>query len=144
VQAALENVALWHERDISHSSVERVILPDATILCDFMLHRISKVIDGLQIYPDRMLHNMELTGGLIYSQAVLLALTEGGMNREDAYAIVQRNSMKSWAGEGDFRTLLSQDEELTARLSAEALGRCFEPQRFLKHLDRVFERVFEA
>ena len=141
-QAALENVALWHERDISHSSVERVILPDATILCDFMLARMSRVLEELHVYPERMRQNMAITRGLIFSQRVLLALTEGGLDRDDAYAIVQRNAMRTWAGEGDFRELLGADEELARLLSPEALDECFDPQRMLRHVDAIYERVF--
>jgi adenylosuccinate lyase len=143
VQAALENIVLWHERDISHSSVERVILPDATIACDFMLARTTRILDGLLVYPERMQHNMQLTRGLIFSQAVLLALTEAGMSRDAAYDIVQRNSMKTWAGEGSFRELLAKDEELTQVLSAEQLDACFDPDRFLVHVDRIYARTFE-
>jgi adenylosuccinate lyase len=143
VQAALENVALWHERDISHSSVERVILPDATILCDFMLARITRIVDGLLVYPERMAQNMAITRGLVYSQAVLLALTRAGLTREEAYAIVQRNAMRTWAGEGSFRELLSGDEALTAVLGSEQLAECFDPARYLGHVDEIFRRVFE-
>ena len=142
VQAALENVALWHERDISHSSVERVILPDATILCDYMLARITRILDGLLVYPERMRENLAITRGLIYSQAVLLALTHRGLERDAAYAIVQRNAMRTWAGEGDFRTLLAADDELTAVLEASQLEACFDPDRFLSHIDEIFHRVF--
>jgi adenylosuccinate lyase len=142
VQAALENVALWHERDISHSSVERVILPDATILCDFMLARITRIVDGLLVYPERMAQNMAITRGLVYSQAVLLALTQAGLTRDDAYAIVQRNAMRTWAGEGNFRDLLSRDEQLTAVLAAEQLAACFDPGRYLRHVDEIYRRVF--
>ena len=144
VQAALENIALWHERDISHSSVERVILPDATILCDYMLARITRILDGLLVYPERMQQNLAITRGLIYSQAVLLALTHAGLERDAAYAIVQRNAMRTWAGEGDFRTLLAADDELTAVLGAPQLGTCFDPDRFLMHIDEIFRRAFES
>jgi adenylosuccinate lyase len=142
VQAALENVALWHERDISHSSVERVILPDATILCDFMLARITRILDGLLVYPERMTRNMEITRGLVYSQAVLLALTRAGLSRDEAYAIVQRNAMRTWAGEGDFRDLLSRDDALHAVLNADQLDACFRPERYLRHVDEIYRRVF--
>jgi adenylosuccinate lyase len=141
VQAALENVPLWHERDISHSSVERVILPDATILCDFMLARMTRVIEGLHVYPDRMQQNMAITRGLIYSQAVLLALTEAGLGREEAYDIVQESAMRTWAGEGTLQELLARDERLTAVLTTEALAACFDPQRYLRHVDAVLERA---
>jgi adenylosuccinate lyase len=143
VQAALEDVPLWHERDISHSSVERVILPDATILCDFMLARMTAILDGLLIYPERMQQNMEITRGLVYSQAVLLALTRTGMPREQAYDIIQRNAMKTWAGEGGFRELLSADPELTAALPPDELDECFDASSFLRQVDPIFRRVFD-
>jgi len=143
VQAGLENVPLWHERDISHSSVERVILADSTILCDFMLARMTRVLDGLLVYPERMQQNMGITRGLIYSQAVLLALTSAGLSRDEAYDIVQRNAMRAWAGEGEsFKDLLEQDSALGAVLSAEQLDTCFDPERLLRNLDPIFERVF--
>ncbi len=142
VSAALEDVSLWHERDIAHSSVERVILPDATILCDAMLARMTRILDGLLVYPERMAHNLAITRGLIFSQAVLLALTEAGLERDAAYAIVQRLAMRVWAGEGEFRDLLQADPEVRAALAADRLRACFEPERYLRHVDRVFERVF--
>jgi adenylosuccinate lyase len=142
VQAALENVALWHERDISHSSVERVILPDATILCDYMLARVTRILDGLLVYPERMRQNFEITRGLVFSQAVLLALTRKGLTREAAYAIVQRNAMKTWAGEGSFHELLGADEELQAAMSADELKQAFDPSQLLRHVDAIYERVF--
>jgi adenylosuccinate lyase len=142
VQAALENVALWHERDISHSSAERVILPDATILCDFMLARMTRILDGLVVHADRMRHNLELTHGLIYSQAVLLALTDSGMDRDAAYLVVQRHAMRTWAGEGSFRDLLAADPEVARRLPGSALDACFEPDRFLRHVRTIHDRVF--
>jgi adenylosuccinate lyase len=144
VQAALENVALWHERDISHSSVERVILPDAMILCDYMLARMTRIVDGLHVYPERMKQNMGITRGLIYSQAVLLALTEAGLGRDEAYDIVQRNAMRTWGGEGEFRELLSADEALTAVLDPQQRGACFAPERFLHHVDEIYRRVFDG
>jgi len=142
VQTALENVPLWHERDISHSSNERVILPDATIACDFMLARMTSILDGLLVYPERMLQNMEITRGLVFSQAVLLALTAAGLSRESAYAIVQRNAMRTWAGEAGFKELLSRDAELNEALSTEELDACFDPTRFLKEVDKIYRRVF--
>jgi len=141
VQAALENVPLWHERDISHSSVERVILPDATILCDYMLVRMTRILDGLHVYPERMRSNMELTRGLPYSQAVLLALTTRGMTRERAYDAVQRNAMRTWAGEGHFRDVLAADPEVGALLAPADLDSLFDPSRFLAHVDTVYARV---
>jgi adenylosuccinate lyase len=143
VQAALENIPLWHERDISHSSAERVLLPDATIACDFMTARMTSILDGLLVYPERMQQNMAITRGLVYSQAVLLALTGAGLSRDEAYAIVQRNAMRTWAGEGTFRELLEQDAELTAALAKEQLDACFDPARFLGEVDTIFRRVFE-
>lgn len=142
VQAALENVPLWHERDISHSSVERVILPDATILCDYATARMTRILDGLHIYPERMIENLGRTRGLVFSQAVLLALTEKGLTREDAYAIVQRNAMDTWAGTEQFRDLLARDEDLLAVMSIEELDRLFDPDRFLVHVGTIYDRVF--
>jgi adenylosuccinate lyase len=141
-QAALEDVALWHERDISHSSVERVILPDATTLCHYMLHRLDGILDGLLVYPDRMLENLGRMKGLVFSQTVLLALARAGLTRETAYAIVQRNAMKVWAGEGSFRDLLASDPEVVAALPKADLDACFDPARTLRHVDAVYERVF--
>jgi adenylosuccinate lyase len=143
VQAGLEDIALWHERDITHSSVERVILPDSTTLCDFILVRVTKILDGLLVYPERMLSNLQITKGLIFSQAVLLALTNSGLSREAAYDIVQRNAMRTWAGEGSFKELLSGDTDLTAALTAAQLDACFDPDALLDHVDAIFDRVFE-
>lgn len=142
VQAALENVPLWHERDISHSSVERVILPDATILCDTMLARLTAILDGLLVYPDAMRANLEKTRGLVFSQAVLLALARAGMTREDAYRIVQTHAMAVWRGEGGFRDRLAADPEVTGVLSDADLAGCFDPARSLRHVDAIYERVF--
>jgi len=141
VQAALEDVPLWHERDISHSSVERVILPDATILCDFLLARVRGVLDGLLVYPERMAENLGRTRGLVYSQAVLLALTEAGLERKAAYAIVQRHAMRSWGGEGALHELLAADPEVGAALAPEALAACFDAQRLLRHVDTIVDRA---
>ena len=142
VQAALENVPLWHERDISHSSVERVMLADATILCDFMLHRMTGVVDRLHVYPERMRQNMEITRGLIFSQTVLLALTKAGMTRDDAYEVVQDNAMRTWGGEADFKDLLLADPKVLETLGADGVEACFDPQRLLRHVDTIFDRVF--
>ncbi|MDZ7345526.1 MAG: adenylosuccinate lyase, partial [candidate division KSB1 bacterium] len=139
--AALENVALWHERDISHSSVERVILPDSTILADYALARLTRVLDNLVIYPENMRKNLSLTNGLIFSQAVLLALTESGMSREDAYRIVQNRSMECWESGGDFKALLLNDAEVTARLTREQIEACFDERRAVRHVDTIFRRV---
>ena len=141
--AAFENVALWHERDISHSSVERVIGPDATIALDFALHRLSGVLEGLVVRPERMRANTEATGGLHNSQAVLLALTDAGMTREDAYAIVQECAMKTWDEGGHLRDRLAAHPEVSSRLDDAALDALFDPSRFLKHVDTIFDRVFE-
>ena len=140
--AALEDVALWHERDISHSSVERVIAPDATIVLDFMLGRFTGLMDRLVVYPDRMLANLNMTHGVIFSQRVLLSLIEKGTTREDAYAIVQENAMKSWQEGTEFRKLLGQDERVQKHLNAADLDVIFDVNHFLKHLDYIFERVF--
>lgn len=144
VQAALEDIPLWHERDISHSSVERVMFPDATSLCDFMLHRMTSILDGLLVYPERMAENMARMRGLVFSQAVLLALAGAGLSREQAYEIVQRNSMKVWAGEGGLRDLLAADPDVKKALTGEQLSACFDPQRILRHLDAIFARAFET
>jgi len=142
VTPALENVALWHERDISHSSVERVIGPDATAALDFALARLAGIIDKLIVYPDNMKKNLERLGGLIHSQRVMLALTHKGVAREDAYAIVQRNAMRTWKGEGDFRSLLAADKDVRKHLSAAELEENFDLDYHFKHVDTIFERVF--
>ncbi|MEP2235136.1 MAG: adenylosuccinate lyase [Alteripontixanthobacter sp.] len=141
---ALENVALWHERDISHSSVERFIGPDATITLDFSLARLTGVIDKLLIYPERMQANLDRMGGLVHSQRVLLALTQNGVSREDAYAIVQRNAMKVWESDGKLSLLdlLKQDEAVTAALSESQLEEKFDLQYHFKQVDTIFQRVF--
>ena len=143
---ALENVALWHERDISHSSVERFIGPDATITLDFALARLTGVVDKLLVYPERMQQNLDRMGGLIHSQRVLLALTQAGLNREDAYAIVQRNAMKVWESDGQLSLLelLKADEEVTAALSPQAIEENFDLGYHFNEVDRIFERVFGA
>jgi adenylosuccinate lyase len=140
--AALEDVALWHERDISHSSVERVIGPDATILLDFMLGRFTGLIDKLVVYPERMLANLQMTKGVFFSQMVLLKLIEKGVSREGAYAIVQRNAMRSWHEGLEFRDLLLQDGEVMSRLNADDLEAVFQVGNFLKQVDFIFNRVF--
>ncbi len=139
---ALENVALWHERDISHSSVERAIAPDATIHLDFALHRLAGVIEGLVVYPDRMRANLDRLQGLYASQSVLLLLTQNGFSREDAYALVQHNAMRTWGGEGPFLELLQADPALSA-LPDGALEACFDMAAHTRHVDLVFNRVFE-
>jgi adenylosuccinate lyase len=142
VTPALENVALWHERDISHSSVERGIAPDATVHLDFALNRLAGVIDKLVVYPENMRRNLDRLGGLIHSQRVLLALTQKGMSREEAYAAVQRSAMPVWRGQGDFLTLLKADPEVKARLSDADLAGLFDLGYHVKHVDTIFKRVF--
>jgi adenylosuccinate lyase len=142
LQPALEDVALWHERDISHSSVERMIGPDATVTLDFALNRLAGVIEKLVVYPENMQRNLDRLGGLVHSQRVLIALTQKGIAREDAYRIVQRNAMKVWAGEGDFLSLLKADKDVTAKLSAKEIEANFDLGYHLKHVDTVFQRVF--
>jgi adenylosuccinate lyase len=139
---ALENVALWHERDISHSSAERVMLPDALILMHFMLVETTDLVQNLLVYPDNMQRNMNLYGGVIFSQRVLLTLVEKGMGREDAYAIVQGNAHQAWnqAG-GDFRKLISEDAQVQTYLSAEDIAECFNPQHHLQNLDTIYQRL---
>jgi adenylosuccinate lyase len=141
-QPALEDVALWHERDISHSSVERVIAPDATIALDFALDRLAGLIDRLVVYPERMRANLDRSGGLVHSQRVLLALTGRGMSREAAYAAVQRTAMRAWEGKGDFRALLKADRDITAVLSEGEIEGLFDLAYHLQHVDRLFHRVF--
>jgi adenylosuccinate lyase len=140
--AAMENVALWHERDISHSSVERVIMPDSTILIDYMLARITDVIKHLVVYPDRMKRNLDLTGGLVYSQRLLLLLIEKGAQRKESYEAVQRNAMASWKGAGDLQGLVGKDPFIAKHLTAGEIQRCFDPKYYLRHLDKIFSRVF--
>ncbi len=145
VTPAMENVALWHERDISHSSVERYIGPDATITLDFALHRLTGVVDKLLVYPDRMQRNLDRMGGLVNSQRVLLALTQAGMSREDAYRVVQRNAMQVWQSDGlmSLLTLLKNDPEVTQLLPDQALEESFDLAYHLKNIDTIFDRVFQ-
>jgi adenylosuccinate lyase len=142
VTPALENVALWHERDISHSSVERAIAPDATITLDFALARLTNVVDKLVVYPQNMKKNLDRLGGLIHSQRVLLALTQKGVSRENAYLYVQRNAMPVWRGEGDFLALLKADPDVSSVISAAELEELFDLGYHLKHIDTIFARVF--
>jgi len=142
VTPALEDVALWHERDISHSSVERIIAPDATVTLDFALARLAAIVDKLVVYPANMQKNLERLGGLIHSQRVLIALTQKGVAREEAYAIVQRNAMRAWQGEGDFLSLLAADKDVRKNLSEAELKQNFDLDYHLKHVDTIFERVF--
>lgn len=142
VTPALENVALWHERDISHSSVERMIGPDATVTLDFALARMTGVMEKLLVYPANMQKNLDRLGGLIHSQRVLLALTQAGVSREDSYRLVQRNAMPVWRGEGDFLALLKADPEVAAALAPEQIEACFDLDYHFKHVDTIFGRVF--
>jgi adenylosuccinate lyase len=142
VTPAMENVVLWHERDISHSSAERMIAPDATVTLDFALNRLAGLIDKLLIYPQNMQKNMDRLGGLIHSQRLLIALTQKGASREDAYKLVQRNAMPVWRGEGDFQTLLKQDAEVKKYLSDAEISEQFDLGYHLKHVDTIFKRVF--
>ena len=140
-QAAYENVALWHERDISHSSVERIILPDSTILTDYLLAKTAALIENLLVYPKRMLRNLESTGGLIFSGQLLLDLTEAGMLREDAYRLVQAHAMRAWKEDLVFRELVAADPEITRRLPARTLEKSFDLHRQLGNVDAIFDRV---
>jgi len=140
-QSGLENVPLWHERDISHSSVERVILPDATILLDYLLVRFREVLAGLRVYPDRMQRNLEMTGGLVFSEAVLLALIGKGLTREAAYRLVQRHAMRAWESGEPFKPLLLADPEIAQHLSPGEVESCFDLGYHLRHLDDIFARV---
>jgi len=140
-QAALENVALWGERDISHSSVERVILPDSTILLDYMLHAMVGILEGLEVYPERMRENFERSHGLIYSQRVLLKLAEKGLSRQQAYDVVQKNSMAAWREQRSFQELLAGDPEVMARLTPDELKACFDPAWYLRNVDAIYRRL---
>jgi adenylosuccinate lyase len=141
---AMENVALWHERDISHSSVERYIGPDATITLDFALGRLTGVVDKLLVYPERMQKNLDKMGGLVHSQRVLLALTQAGVSREDSYVLVQRNAMKVWESDGQLSLLelLKADADVTKALSPQEIEEKFDLGYHLKHVDTIFARVF--
>jgi len=140
--AALENVALWHERDISHSSVERIIAPDATILTDYALARMTRIISDMQVNSEKMTKNLELSGGQIFSQRVLLALVQTGIEREQAYGIVQRKALESWETHQPLLALLLADEEIVNVLGQEAIARCFDPAAMLLRVDDIFARVF--
>jgi len=140
--AALENVALWHERDISHSSVERIIIPDSTILIDYMLVRLTRLLKNLVVYPDRMIANLNMTGGLVYSQRLLLALVDKGAERKAAYEAVQRHAMDTWQGSGDFQQLVTNDPLIKKLLKPTEIKECFEPKTYIRHVDQVFRRVF--
>jgi adenylosuccinate lyase len=140
--AALENIPLWHERDISHSSVERIILPDSTIALDYMLVRFTNILSGLIVYPENMTANMGVFGGIVFSQGVLLKLVEKGASREEAYKIVQENAMQAWNNpKGNFKVNLEADERVRRLLSLEEIAACFDPKYHLKHIDTVFQRL---
>jgi len=142
VTPALEDVTLWHERDISHSSVERMIGPDATVTLDFALNRLTGIVDNLIVYPDNMKKNLGRLGGLVHSQSVLLALTQKGVSRETAYKLVQRNAMKAWRGKGDFLSLLKTDRDVRRHLSDKELAANFDVDFHFAHVDAIFRRVF--
>jgi adenylosuccinate lyase len=139
--AAMENVALWHERDITHSSVERVIVPDSCIVLDYMLTQFTNIVDKLLVYPENMRRNLDRTNGLVFSQEVLLALTKKGMKREEAYRIVQERAMKVWENGSDFRELIKGNEDVSRLLSDSELNELFDPKRSLKHIDYIFEKT---
>jgi adenylosuccinate lyase len=138
----LENIALWHERDISHSSAERVVLPDSSIALDYMLHKTSSLIDGLMVYPERMLQNLQITRGLVFSGQLLLVLTQKGISRETAYEWVQRNAMKVWDENKDFHELVRNDADIKSHLSAQEIDAVFTLDTYLRNVDTIFERVF--
>ncbi len=140
--AALENVALWHERDISHSSVERIILPDSTILADYMITRLTAILDGLVVYPKRMLENLDLTGGLVYSQRLLLELVHRGMARKTAYETVQRHAMRAWKTRGSFQERIARDPVIAAALTPREIRACFDPSWYCRHITQIYARVF--
>jgi adenylosuccinate lyase len=140
--AAMENIALWHERDISHSSVERIIIPDSTILLDYMLTRFNGLVDKLFVYPRNMKRNMDLSKGLFHSETVMLALVGKGISRETAYSYVQRNAMDVWKQGGDFQERLRNDKDIRAYLSSREIAACFDLSHTLKKVDYIFKRVF--
>jgi len=141
LQAGLEDVALWHERDISHSSAERVVVPDAFLALDYMLDRFIWLVEGLVVRPERMQRNLEASFYLFFSQRVLLALVSAGQSRDDAYRLVQRNAMRAWDEETDFRTLVRGDEEIAAALPPSALAEAFDITAYTRHVDTVFDRL---
>ena len=140
--SAMENVPLWHERDISHSSVERMIGPDATVTCDFMLHRFAGMMEALRVYPAQMMKNLDLLGGVVHSQRLLLELAKHGMDRQAAYVVVQRNAMRFYEDGTDFKTALLADDELGKKMTREQIEACFSPGYHLRHVDQIFQRVF--
>jgi adenylosuccinate lyase len=142
LQAALENIPLWHERDISHSSAERMILPSSFILTDHILRKMTQVVDNLIVYPERMRENLESMRGLVFSGQVLLELARRGLSREEAYRIVQRNAMSVWSGQSDFKSLLGKDPDIQARLSPKELDDTFDYESQIRQVDTIFQRVF--
>jgi adenylosuccinate lyase len=138
----LENVALWHERDISHSSAERIVLPDSSATLDYILAKSASLLDTLVVYPENMLKNLNLTRGLVFSGQLLLALTQRGVSREDAYAWTQRNAMKVWDEGGEYKDLVTKDADISSRLSLEEIARVFDVKHYLRNVDKVFARVF--
>jgi len=142
--AALENIPLWHERDISHSSVERIIAPDTTILVDYMLNRLTGLINNLVVYPKRMKENLHMLNGLIFSQQTLLALAESGVTREDAYKMVQRQAMRVWKEKKPFKELIKKDKNICAHLSEKKIEEIFDVKYHLKYIGIIFDRVFET
>jgi adenylosuccinate lyase len=138
----LENVALWHERDISHSSAERIVLPDSSAALDYILAKTTSLLDTLVVYPENMMKNLNATRGLVFSGQLLLALTQQGVSREDAYAWTQRNAMRVWDEGGDYRELVLQDPDITAKLSNQEIERVFDVRHYLRNVDKVFARVF--
>jgi len=141
-QAAFEDIALWHERDISHSSVERVILPDSTILADYLLAKTTQLVDKLLVYPDRMRRNLEMTRGLVFSGQLLLDLAAAGMLREQAYRLVQSHAMRAWEQEGDFRAAVEADPEIRAVMKPDQIALAFSLERQLRNVDQIFRQVF--
>ena len=138
---AMENVALWHERDISHSSVERVIIPDSTTVMDYMLNKMTYLMENLLVYPDNMRKNLDLTGGLIFSQEVLLALVKKGALREDAYAMVQRNAMQVWEKKKDFKLLIKADDEISSLLNDDEIDSLFDLNKVMKNINKIYKRL---
>ncbi len=141
LHASLENIALWNERDISHSSVERIILPDSTILIDYLLQKFTWIMEGILVYPRNMLKNINLTGGLIFSQRVFLALVDKGLSRERAYELIQKKAMQAWKKKGDFKSLILKDPEIKKHLNKDEIKKCFNIEWFLRNVDKIFKRI---
>jgi adenylosuccinate lyase len=139
----LENIALWHERDISHSSAERIVLPDSSATTDYILAKTTSLLDSLVVYPENMLKNLNLTRGLVFSGQLLLALTQKGVSREDAYAMTQRNAMRVWDEGLDYKDLVMKDADISSHLSREEIARVFDVKHYLRNIDKVFARVFD-